>query len=164
MCPPECFKIDWTFRFFREPVLSSLTRMFSVFLVPLALAASRFVSAGRILLTLFPPLPLTDAYVEPYNTFDGPGFPACNNVLKVYRPSTVSEIVSIVKNATSLGQKVRASGVSSLFLVHFKLMLNFPVQNGHMWCKTTPSPHALCLLSPRRHYVLRRPKHRHHQD
>ncbi|KAF9037407.1 hypothetical protein BDZ89DRAFT_1090687 [Hymenopellis radicata] len=49
---------------------------------------------------------------EPYNTFDGPGFPACNDVLKVYRPSTVDEIVTMVKAASSSGVNVRASGAS----------------------------------------------------
>ncbi|KAG7444062.1 FAD-binding domain-containing protein [Guyanagaster necrorhizus] len=55
---------------------------------------------------------------EPYNTFDGPGFPACNAVSQVYQPSTVDEIVSIVKNASDNGIPVRASG------------------NGHMWYDT----------------------------
>lgn len=57
---------------------------------------------------------LSDSYlsVEVYNTFDGPGFPACNAVAKVYRPSSVDEIVSIVKDAISKGVPVRASGVS----------------------------------------------------
>lgn len=55
---------------------------------------------------------------EPYNTFDGPGFPACNAVQQVYRPSTVDEMQSIVKGAIAAGQKVRASG------------------NGHMWYDT----------------------------
>ncbi|GLB45441.1 putative D-arabinono-1,4-lactone oxidase [Lyophyllum shimeji] len=53
-----------------------------------------------------------------YNTFDGDGFPACYNVSKVYRPSTVNEIQSIVKDAASKGLPVRASG------------------NGHMWYDT----------------------------
>ncbi|KAF9255073.1 FAD/FMN-containing dehydrogenase [Marasmius fiardii PR-910] len=55
---------------------------------------------------------------EPYYTFDGPGFPACNAVAKVYRPSTVEEIQQIVKNASDQGIPVRASG------------------NGHMWYDT----------------------------
>ncbi|KAJ6479535.1 hypothetical protein C8R47DRAFT_1219084 [Mycena vitilis] len=53
-----------------------------------------------------------------YNTFDGDGFPACNAVAKVYRPSTVDEMVSIVKNASAQGTPVRASG------------------NAHMWFDT----------------------------
>ncbi|KAF8073381.1 hypothetical protein FPV67DRAFT_1477585 [Lyophyllum atratum] len=53
-----------------------------------------------------------------YNTFDGEGFPACNNVAQVFRPSTVGEIQAIVKDASSKGQPVRASG------------------NGHMWYDT----------------------------
>uniref|UniRef100_A0A0W0FAW3 D-arabinono-1,4-lactone oxidase n=1 Tax=Moniliophthora roreri TaxID=221103 RepID=A0A0W0FAW3_MONRR len=55
---------------------------------------------------------------ETYNTFDGPGFPACHEVAKVYRPSTVDEMVSIVKDASAKGTPVRASG------------------NGHMWYDT----------------------------
>ncbi|KAL0568926.1 hypothetical protein V5O48_013046 [Marasmius crinis-equi] len=62
---------------------------------------------------------------EPYNTFDGPGHPACNEVAKVYRPSTVQEIQDIVKNASSQGIPVRASG------------------NGHMWYDT------MCSDDPR---------------
>ncbi|KAF5374157.1 hypothetical protein D9615_008869 [Tricholomella constricta] len=54
----------------------------------------------------------------PYNTFDGDGFPACNNVAQVYRPSTISEIQAIVKDASRKGTPVRASG------------------NGHMWYDT----------------------------
>lgn len=63
--------------------------------------------------------------VEPYNTFDGPGFPACNAVSQVYRPSTVDEMVSIVKDASQRGVPVRASG------------------NGHMWYDT------MCSDDPR---------------
>ncbi|KAK0185603.1 hypothetical protein F5146DRAFT_1070711 [Armillaria mellea] len=55
---------------------------------------------------------------EPYNTFDGPGFPACNAVSRVYRPSTIDEMISLVKNASVNGIPVRASG------------------NGHMWYDT----------------------------
>jgi L-gulonolactone oxidase len=50
--------------------------------------------------------------LEPYNTFDGPGFPACRDVAKVYSPKTVEEAVSIVKDASDKGLPVRASGVS----------------------------------------------------
>jgi hypothetical protein len=35
----------------------------------------------------------------PYNTFGGPGFPACNNVAAVYHATSVDEMVSIIKNA-----------------------------------------------------------------
>ncbi|KAG6896201.1 hypothetical protein C0992_009742 [Termitomyces sp. T32_za158] len=51
---------------------------------------------------------------EPYNTFDGPGFPACNNVIQVFRPSSVEEMQTIVKDAVMQGQSVRASGVCLL--------------------------------------------------
>lgn len=62
---------------------------------------------------------------EPYNTFDGPGFPACNDVAAVYSPSTVDEMVTIVGDATRNNTPVRASG------------------KGHMWydtmCSDDPS-------------------------
>ena len=46
-----------------------------------------------------------------FNTFDGPGFPACYAVAAVYDPGTIDEAVAIVKNASSYGVPVRASGV-----------------------------------------------------
>lgn len=63
-----------------------------------SLSVKRFIHAGS---------------AEVYNTFDGEGFPACNAVAKVYRPSTVDEMVAIVKNASAQGIPVRASGVST---------------------------------------------------
>ncbi|KAK6995797.1 Fad fmn-containing dehydrogenase [Favolaschia claudopus] len=65
---------------------------------------------------------------EVYNTFDGPGFPACNAVAKVYRPSTVDEMVSIVKDAAASGTPVRASG------------------NAHMWFDTMCSDDANTVI------------------
>nr|XP_036589222.1 FAD/FMN-containing dehydrogenase [Colletotrichum truncatum]KAF6800864.1 FAD/FMN-containing dehydrogenase [Colletotrichum truncatum] len=53
-----------------------------------------------------------------YNTFDGPGFPACRNVAAVYNATSVDEVQSLVKGAIAAGQKVRASG------------------KGHMWYDT----------------------------
>ncbi|KAF8148240.1 hypothetical protein B0H34DRAFT_668792, partial [Crassisporium funariophilum] len=61
----------------------------------------------------------------PFNTFDGPGFPACREVSKVYSPTTVDEMIAIVKNASDHGVPVRASG------------------NGHMWYDT------MCSDDPR---------------
>lgn len=58
------------------------------------------------------------AAAEPYNTFDGPGFPACNEVAAVHEPQTVDEIQGLVQDAIAAGQKVRASGL------------------GHMWYDT----------------------------
>ncbi|PKS12439.1 hypothetical protein jhhlp_000645 [Lomentospora prolificans] len=58
------------------------------------------------------------AAAEPYNTYDGPGFPACNEVAAVYEPRTVDEIQGLVKDAITAGQRVRASGL------------------GHMWYDT----------------------------
>lgn len=60
----------------------------------------------------------TAALAFPWNTFDGPGFPACRDVAAVYHPTSVDEIVSIVKNASASGAPIRASGV------------------GHMWYDT----------------------------
>lgn len=58
------------------------------------------------------------AAAEPYNTFDGEGFPACNEVAAVRDPQTVDEMQSMVQDAIEAGQKVRASGI------------------GHMWYDT----------------------------
>ncbi|KAL7621179.1 hypothetical protein AAE478_008496 [Parahypoxylon ruwenzoriense] len=55
---------------------------------------------------------------EPYNTFDGDGFPACHDVAAVHNATSVDEIVSLVKAATANGTPVRASG------------------KGHMWYDT----------------------------
>jgi L-gulonolactone oxidase len=61
----------------------------------------------------------------PYNTFDGDGFPACNDVAQIYHPYSLDEMVNIVKAAASNGTPVRASG------------------KGHMWydtmCSDDPS-------------------------
>lgn len=54
----------------------------------------------------------------PYNTFDGPGFPACHDVASVHNVTSVDEMVSIVKDAAASGTPVRASG------------------KGHMWYDT----------------------------
>ncbi|CAA7266050.1 unnamed protein product [Cyclocybe aegerita] len=62
---------------------------------------------------------------DPYNTFDGPGFPACLNVAAVHNPTTIDQAVAIVKDASARGIPVRASG------------------NGHMWYDT------MCSDDPR---------------
>ncbi|KAF6827676.1 FAD fmn-containing dehydrogenase [Colletotrichum plurivorum] len=54
----------------------------------------------------------------PYNTFDGPGFPACREVAAVHNATSVDEIQSLVRDAIAAGQRVRASG------------------KGHMWYDT----------------------------
>jgi L-gulonolactone oxidase len=54
----------------------------------------------------------------PYNTFDGVGFPACHDVADVHHPTSVDEMVSIVKDAAANNTPVRASG------------------KGHMWYDT----------------------------
>ncbi|KAF9034375.1 hypothetical protein BJ165DRAFT_1356392, partial [Panaeolus papilionaceus] len=60
-----------------------------------------------------------------WNTFDGPGSPACHNVAAVYTPNTIEEAATIVKNASAAGVPVRAAG------------------NGHMWYDT------MCSDDPR---------------
>lgn len=64
-------------------------------------------------------------YAEPYNTFDGPGFPACKDVAAVYNPTTINETIGLVRTAAQNGTPVRGSG------------------KGHMWydtmCSDNPS-------------------------
>lgn len=81
------------------------------------------------------PLPLlamllasTAVTAAPYNTFDGPGFPACNDVAAVHNATSVSDIQSLVKDAIASGQKVRASG------------------KGHMWYDTMCSDDANTVI------------------
>ncbi|KAL3487933.1 hypothetical protein BJX62DRAFT_185769 [Aspergillus germanicus] len=52
---------------------------------------------------------------DPYYTFDGEGFPACNDVAAVYLPSSVGEIQALVNDAIDAGQKVRASGKAHMW-------------------------------------------------
>jgi L-gulonolactone oxidase len=61
---------------------------------------------------------LSSTFASPFNTFDGPGFPACHNVSAVYQPTSVAEMVSIVKTAAASKIPIRASG------------------KGHMWYDT----------------------------
>jgi len=84
---------------------------------------------------------------EPYNTFDGPGFPACNNVTAIHHPTTMDEVVSLVKNASAAGVPVRASG------------------KGHMWygMLTTLLLAATIVSIGFRHDVFRRSEHDHHR-
>lgn len=64
-------------------------------------------------------------WAEPFNTFDGPGFPACRNVAAVHSPNTINDTISLVRTAAQNGTPVRASG------------------KGHMWydtmCSDDPS-------------------------
>ncbi|KAJ6556979.1 hypothetical protein DFH09DRAFT_1037608 [Mycena vulgaris] len=96
-----------------SPIVSSQSRMEDPFVTLISTAAHTDNHAGLSI---------------PYNTFDGPGFPACNAVSQVYRPSTVQEMVNIVKNASSLGIPVRASG------------------NAHMWYDTMCSDHPNTII------------------
>lgn len=51
----------------------------------------------------------------PFNTFDGPGHPACNNVAAVYDPTSVDQMVEIVRTAARNNTPVRASGKSHMW-------------------------------------------------
>lgn len=66
----------------------------------------------RLALSLFA-LPLVVG--DPYNTFDGPGFPACNEVAAVKAPESVDEIQSLIHDAIDAGQQVRASGKAHMW-------------------------------------------------
>lgn len=55
------------------------------------------------------------ATASPYNTFDGEGFPACNEVAAVRTPGSVDEIQDMVKRAIKDGQQVRASGKAHMW-------------------------------------------------
>ncbi|KAM5341553.1 hypothetical protein ACJ41O_014584 [Fusarium nematophilum] len=63
-----------------------------------------------------------------FNTFDGEGHPACYNVTAVHDPTSVSEIVSLVKDASSKGLKVRAGA------------------KGHMWYDTQCSDDETVII------------------
>lgn len=62
-------------------------------------------------------LALTAAAI-PYNTFDGPGSPACNDVVAVHDATSVDDIQCLVRDGIQAGRKIRASG------------------KGHMWYDT----------------------------
>ncbi|KAF2638188.1 FAD/FMN-containing dehydrogenase [Massarina eburnea CBS 473.64] len=64
----------------------------------------------------------------PFNTFDGPGHPACNDVAAVHDPKSVDEIVTIVRDAAQKGTPVRASG------------------KGHMWYDTMCSDNSSTII------------------
>ncbi|KAM0234823.1 hypothetical protein ACHAPO_006187 [Fusarium lateritium] len=55
------------------------------------------------------------ATAVPYNTFDGPGFPACQDVAAVHDASSVKDIQNIVQDAIKAGQRVRASGKAHMW-------------------------------------------------
>ncbi|RFU73646.1 fad fmn-containing dehydrogenase [Trichoderma arundinaceum] len=63
-----------------------------------------------------------------YYTFDGPGSPSCHNVVEVYNATSVDEIVSLVKDASSRGLQVRAGG------------------RGHMWYDTQCSDDKTVII------------------
>ncbi|KAL1753550.1 hypothetical protein FB107DRAFT_264247 [Schizophyllum commune] len=88
---------------------------------------ARFSSFLALLAAVIAPA----ARADPYNTFDGPGFPACNEVAAVYHPTTIDEMAALVKNASDNGVPVRASG------------------KGHMWYDTmcTDDPNTVIIVT-----------------
>lgn len=77
----------------------------------------------------------TTATAFPYNTFDGPGHPACNDVASVVNATSVAEIQSLVRDAASSGTPVRASG------------------KGHMWYDTMCASNTSSTVVVRTEYV-----------
>ncbi|KAK7754644.1 hypothetical protein SLS62_003428 [Diatrype stigma] len=71
---------------------------------------------------------LPAALAFPYNTFDGEGFPACNDVAAVHNATSVDEMASLVRTAAQEGTPVRASG------------------KGHMWYDTMCSDDARTII------------------
>ena len=63
-----------------------------------------------------------------YNTFDGPGFPSCHNVVEVHNATSVDDMVALVKTAAAAGQQVRAAG------------------KGHQWYDTHCSDDATVII------------------
>lgn len=63
-----------------------------------------------------------------YNTYDGEGFPACYNVTEVRNATSVDDIVSMVNDAASRGQRVRAAA------------------KGHMWYDTQCSDEETVII------------------
>ncbi|KAL5083602.1 hypothetical protein Trisim1_001295 [Trichoderma cf. simile WF8] len=63
-----------------------------------------------------------------YYTFDGPGSPSCHNVVEVHNATSVDEMVSLVKDASSRGLQVRAGG------------------RGHMWYDTQCSDDETVII------------------
>ncbi|KDR77589.1 hypothetical protein GALMADRAFT_95293 [Galerina marginata CBS 339.88] len=99
-----------------------------VLVAVLALRSLRSTYAGECSFTLLRPVTQSGGVSVPYNTFDGPGFPACHDVAQVYSPTTIDEAVAIVRNASDHGIPVRASG------------------NGHMWYDTMCSDDARTII------------------
>lgn len=60
----------------------------------------------------------TITHAVPFNTFDGEGHPACNDVSGVLDPKSVDDMITIVRDAAASNTPVRASG------------------KGHMWYDT----------------------------
>ncbi|KAL2183219.1 FAD-binding domain-containing protein [Thermothelomyces heterothallicus CBS 203.75] len=73
----------------------------------------------------------TRAAAFEYYTFDGPGFPSCHNVSRVYNATSVDDVASLVKSLTASNNtaaRVRAAG------------------KGHMWYDTQCSDARTVLV------------------
>ncbi|KAI0458112.1 FAD/FMN-containing dehydrogenase [Xylaria acuta] len=71
---------------------------------------------------------VTSTAANPYNTFDGDGFPACRDVASVHNATSVDDMVSVVKQAAANGTPIRASG------------------KGHMWYDTMCSDNSNTII------------------
>ncbi|KAI0143480.1 FAD/FMN-containing dehydrogenase [Xylariaceae sp. FL1272] len=67
-------------------------------------------------------------WADPYNTFDGDGFPACRDVAQVHNATSVDDMVAFVKQAAAKGTPIRASG------------------KGHMWYDTMCSDNPETII------------------
>lgn len=63
-----------------------------------------------------------------YNTFDGPGFPSCYNVVEVHNVTSVDQMATLVHSAAAAGRQVRAAG------------------KGHMWYDTQCSDKPTVII------------------
>lgn len=63
-----------------------------------------------------------------WNTFDGPGYPACHNVSEVHNATSVEDMAALVKQAVAAGKRVRAAG------------------KGHMWYDTQCSDEDTVII------------------
>lgn len=73
---------------------------------------------NRVLASVLALASARNVLAEPYNTFDGDGFPACNDVALVHNATSVDDIVSYVKNASANNTPIRASGKGHMWYVN----------------------------------------------
>ncbi|KAI1089500.1 FAD/FMN-containing dehydrogenase [Rostrohypoxylon terebratum] len=83
---------------------------------------------NRLLVSVLALAGAQNVLADPYNTFDGDGFPACNDVALVHNATSVDDIVNYVKNASANNTPIRASG------------------KGHMWYDTMCSDNPETII------------------